>query len=431
MRLIVCAKELSVYVKLLKGEFDGQLKWPFRGQVTIELLSLSGNPEHFVRIVNFTETTNNSVIGRVKSDEADNSQWGYSSFIPHASLKPVKKLFGKEPPQYLKDDRLCFRVSRVQLTPTYSIVNAAPAEFVMTSFEEHRRQNYWWYSAPFYSSRPGYKMCIGVLSNGGKANSPENVEVGAYLMKGEFDDHLSWPFRGHVHIQVRDQLGNSNHIVEAVCFTETSDPDYCARVQKPPGTYERAVGGWIQPLVSKGMKAYQAKWFYTQYVQNNSLMLRVLKVELPSLRIGGGYIIVPNFEKLKKDGDCFFSDPFYIFESGYKMRMSVWPDGRYHGKGTHVSIYYHLMRGEFDSYLQWPFRGRITLRIVNHDGPVSFHETMVISENPLQRVRKAEMSTDGRGIARCIPHSLLPTRKKFLYIKDGCLHIKVLSFEHV
>ena len=113
------------------------------------------------------------------------------------------------------------------------------------------------------------------------------------------------------------------------------------------------------------------------------------------------------------------------------MRMSVWPDGRYHGKGTHVSIYYHLMRGEFDSYLQWPFRGRITMRIVNHDGPVSFHETMVISENPLQRVRNAEMSTEGKGIARCIPHSLLPTRKKFLYIKDGCLHIKVLSFERV
>ena len=44
---------LSVWVSLLKGEFDGQLKWPFRGQVTVELLSQSGNPEHFVRIGKF------------------------------------------------------------------------------------------------------------------------------------------------------------------------------------------------------------------------------------------------------------------------------------------------------------------------------------------------------------------------------------------
>ena len=302
LRLLVKANGLSVHVQLLKGEFDGQLNWPFRGQVTVELLSQSGNPEHFVRIVNFTETTNNAVIGRVKRDEAD-EYWGYSSFIPFARLNLAKKLFGSEPPQYLKNDCLRFRVSRVHLTPTIKSVDAEPVEFVMTSFEEHRRQGYWWFSPPFYTSRPGYKMCIGVLAEGGKATFPENVKLGANLMKGEFDDRLSWPFRSHVHIQVRNQFGDSNHIVEAVCFTQTSDPDCCARVQKPPGKNEIAVGGQIQPLVLKGTETYMPNSFYTHYVRNNSLVLRVLKVEVPSLRTGNRYIIVPNFEKLRKDGD--------------------------------------------------------------------------------------------------------------------------------
>ena len=105
------------------------------------------------------------------------------------------------------------------------------------------------------------------------------------------------------------------------------------------------------------------------------------------------------------------------------MRMSVWPNGRYHGLGTHVSIYFHLMRGEYDSYLRWSFRGRINLRI---DG-VSFHKSIILNPSISQRVFNAEMSKHGGGKARCIPHSELPTRKN---IKDGSLHIE-LSFEYL
>ena len=420
---------LSVYVQLMKGEFDGQLKWPFRGQVTVELQSQSGNPEHFVRIVNFTETTSIDIVGRLKTDQAK-PYWGYSCFIPHARLKPAKKLFGGASPQYLKDDCLRFRVTNAQLTPDYGVVNAGTAKLVMTSFEEHKRQGYLWYSAPFYTSRPGYKMCIGVLA-GGQANFIEYLEFGVYLMKGEFDDRLSWPFRGHVHIQLRNQQGDSNHMAEAVCFTEANDPGIGAKVQTPPGANERAGWGWIKPLVKKGTNAlvrYQPNK-HTQYVKNNSIVLQVLKVEVPSLRIGNGYIIVPDFEKLRKDGDCFFSQPFSFF--GYKMCMSVWPNGKYHGMGTHVSTYFHMMRGDNDSKLQWPFRGRITFHIVNHDGPLCFHKTLIVEEIPFQQVLNAELSREGKGLARCIPHSLLPTRKKRLYIKDGCLHIRLLECERL
>jgi len=158
-------------------------------------------------------------------------------------------------------------------------------------------------------------------------------------------------------------------------------------------------------------------------------VLRVLKVEVPSLRIGNGYIVVPNFEKLKRDGDCFYSQPFSI--CGYKMCMVVWPNGKYHGMGTHISTYFHMMRGDNDSRLRWPFRGRMTFQIVNHDGPISYHKTININNNPLPQVLNSEMSRDAVGLARCIPHSQLPTRKKRLYIKDGCLHIRILEFQHL
>ena len=34
-------------------------------------------------------------------------------------------------------------------------------------------------------------------------------------------------------------------------------------------------------------------------------------------------------------------------------------------QGTHVSVFTCLMRGEFDSHLKWPFRGDITIQLLN------------------------------------------------------------------
>ena len=35
------------------------------------------------------------------------------------------------------------------------------------------------------------------------------------------------------------------------------------------------------------------------------------------------------------------------------------------GKDIHVSVFTCLMRGNFDSHLKWPFRGNVTIQLVN------------------------------------------------------------------
>ena len=45
------------------------------------------------------------------------------------------------------------------------------------------------------------------------------------------------------------------------------------------------------------------------------------------------------------------------------MCINVDANGRGTGAGTYVSVYVHLMRGEYDSRLVWPFRGDITIQI--------------------------------------------------------------------
>ena len=46
----------------------------------------------------------------------------------------------------------------------------------------------------------GYKMCINVNANGSGSGAGTYVSVFVYLMRGEYDSRLVWPFRGYITI---------------------------------------------------------------------------------------------------------------------------------------------------------------------------------------------------------------------------------------
>ena len=50
-----------------------------------------------------------------------------------------------------------------------------------------------------------------------------------------------------------------------------------------------------------------------------------------------------------------FNPPFYSGPGGYKLCIKVYANGTGKGKGTHLSVYAYLMRGDNDDYLLWPF----------------------------------------------------------------------------
>jgi len=80
--------------------------------------------------------------------------------------------------------------------------------------------------------------------------------------------------------------------------------------------------------------------------------------------------IIPNFsEKLKNNEEYYVYDPFLTFEGGYQMIVSICVSGCHEGKGTHISMYVHLMKGPHDDELQqlsyWPFSGVIEIVLLN------------------------------------------------------------------
>ena len=58
---------------------------------------------------------------------------------------------------------------------------------------------------------------------------------------------------------------------------------------------------------------------------------------------------------------CLRSSPFFTSKGGYKLSLKLYLNGDKGVRNTHLSLYVTLMRNDFDSLLQWPFRHPITL----------------------------------------------------------------------
>uniref|UniRef100_A0A8C3P5R6 TRAF1-6 MATH domain-containing protein n=1 Tax=Chrysemys picta bellii TaxID=8478 RepID=A0A8C3P5R6_CHRPI len=55
------------------------------------------------------------------------------------------------------------------------------------------------YSAPFYTARYGYKLCLKIYLNGDGTGAGTHISLFLVLMRGEYDFWLNWPF----HLKVR------------------------------------------------------------------------------------------------------------------------------------------------------------------------------------------------------------------------------------
>ena len=82
---------------------------------------------------------------------------------------------------------------------------------------------------------------------------------------------------------------------------------------------------------------------------------------------------IPQFSQRKINAEngkytSIFSLPFYSGRYGYKMCLRLYIMGDGIGKGTHLSLFFVVMRGEFDNILQWPFTHKVTFKLINQAG---------------------------------------------------------------
>ena len=79
---------------------------------------------------------------------------------------------------------------------------------------------------------------------------------------------------------------------------------------------------------------------------------------------------IPQFSQRMEDARTgkyisLFSLPFYSGHCGYKMCLRLYILGDGIGKGSHMSLFFVLMKGEFDNILQWPFTHKVAFKLIN------------------------------------------------------------------
>jgi len=102
------------------------------------------------------------------------------------------------------------------------------------------------------------------------------------------------------------------------------------------------------------------------------------------------------------------------------------------GKGTHVSYYIYFMRGRNDDNLSWPFRGEISIKLLNQlkDGHHRQHTLSKYKDkdNAVNaRVTEGERASTGLGGPHFVPQSELNLNPLLnrQYLKDDCLYFQV------
>ncbi len=121
---------------------------------------------------------------------------------------------------------------------------------------------------------------------------------------------------------------------------------------------------------------------------------------------------IPQFSQRMADAQTgrytsIFSLPFYTGRYGYKMCLRLYILGDGIGKNTHMSLFFVVMKGEFDNILQWPFTHKVTFKLINQTGGKDIVDTF--QPDPMSssfRKPKSDMNI-ASGSLRFVSHSEL------------------------
>ena len=334
---------------LMRGEYDDDLLWPFRGEITFQLINRRADEGHVEHTIPFDDSPSDSVACRVMEGERAPAGHGTSNFIPHSALQ-CNESWNTE---YLcRSDSLEFRVTRIKVaerlpvltaqqpssggegvapgkhsrtelqleceaTPTKKVERAAgemelasktssvggeggvtrthitsalqpssdwtrtntpvpPVTMVMRGFISWKMRSLSWFSPSFYSHIGGYKMRLAVDANGAGSAADTHVSVGVYLMRGEYDDNLVWPFRGDVTFHLVNRKVEEGHVEGTIPFNNSTPDVYAGRVTEG----EESLHGWGRgQFISHSALGYGRN---TEFLDKDKLEFRVISVKVHS-----------------------------------------------------------------------------------------------------------------------------------------------------
>ena len=119
----------------------------------------------------------------------------------------------------------------------------------------------------------------------------------------------------------------------------------------------------------------------------------------------------------------FFSPCFYTSRYGYKMCARIYLNGDGVGRGTHISVFFVVLRGQYDAILRWPFRQKVTFMLFDQDNVQ--HVIKAFRPDPnspsFQRPRRETNIASG-----CPMFCSLTELNNHAYVRDDTMFLKII-----
>ena len=162
-------------------------------------------------------------------------------------------------------------------------------------------------------------------------------------------------------------------------------------------------------------------------VHHSELELQ-LQASLASTHNGAFLWRIPEVQRRIRDAKIgritsIYSPPFYTGRNGYKMCIRAYLNGDGTGEGTHLSVFFVLMKGEYDPLLQWPFESKVSLILVDQDH--TKHLVQTFKPNA-QSSSFQKPKTDMNVASGCPEFADLSILENTSYVKDNVMYIKAI-----
>ena len=119
----------------------------------------------------------------------------------------------------------------------------------------------------------------------------------------------------------------------------------------------------------------------------------------------------------------FYTACFYTSRHGYKMCARIYLNGDGMGKDTHISVFFVVMRGQFDALLRWPFRQKVTIMLLDQDNVEHVIDAFRPDPNSssFQRPRREMNIASG-----CPLFCALTELNMHAYVRDDTVFMKII-----
>ncbi|NXQ95100.1 TRAF2 factor, partial [Sagittarius serpentarius] len=120
-----------------------------------------------------------------------------------------------------------------------------------------------------------------------------------------------------------------------------------------------------------------------------------------------------------------YSPAFYTAKYGYKVCLRVYLNGDGTGKGTHVSLFFVVMKGDYDALLPWPFRHKVTFMLLDQNN----REHIIDAFRPDLTSASFQRPVNDMNVASGCPMFLPLSRlqsPKYAYVKEDTLFLKCI-----